>query len=57
MNLMVLKTGVITAMWVILTVWKDPSPPNSGKWIDDTMKIASYEKLLARLSDNLDIFF
>lgn len=52
----VIKVGVITAARVILSVWKDPALPEFNRWKENIFKIVSYEKLLARINDDMDNF-
>lgn len=52
----VLKVGILTAARVILSVWKDPSPPMFREWKENMIKAASYERMLARMNDDMDGF-
>lgn len=55
-DFVVIKVGVIAAARVILSVWKEPSPPEYNRWKENMLKMVSYEKFLARINDDREGF-
>ena len=50
------KGGVVTATRTIVRVWKSISSPDVKKWMESMVEIVSYERMLARINDDLDNF-
>lgn len=51
-----LKVGMVTAARTILRVWKSTVAPDVKKWIEMMSEVASYERMLARINNEEELF-